>query len=234
MIKFSVNDIMYVKTDRLDDYLPAYFAERYKSGTFYDICTEKTRPMNACKVIEWKISTAPGEEDPVMVKVEMLYDSRTWEFPSRMLYQEKDKVNTPKINLQIPWKDLLSCYADCAGYTSNILTKEYKPQEEGEMNSYYVPKRIIYNDPATIVFWKDGTKTVVKKAAQEPYNKYNAFCAALAKKVYGNNSRVNAFVKSGEDHASAKKKKQRDFPFVRDEKGRWVSLKSKKKDGKKK
>ena len=238
MIKFAVNDIMYVKTECLDDHLPCGFSQYYK-GTFYDPCTDKTYPSNACRVREWKISTGPGEEDPVSVKVEMLYDNQVWEFPSRALYKEKDKKDTPKINLQIPWKNLIS-YADCAGYTSNILTKMYhKPQEEGDMNSYnvvdgfYVPKRIIYNDPATIVFWKDGTKTVVKKAAKEPYNKYNAFCAALAKKVYGNNSRVNAFVASGDDQAK-KKKKNATSKFVRDEKDRWISKSIAGKGGKKK
>lgn len=61
----------------------------------------------------------------------------------------------------------------------------------------YAPKKIIYNGKATIVFWIDGTKTIVKKAKGEPYNRYNAFCAALAKKVFGNNSVVNRFVNSG-------------------------------------
>ena len=246
MINFAVNDIVYVKTEHIDDYLPYNEADRYK-GVFYDVCTDKQYPSNACRVREWKISTCPGEEDPVMVTVEMLYDNEVWHFPSRMLYQKKDETRNlpkppklpklpklPKIKLDIAWKDLASCYADCAGYTSNILTKTYhKPQEEGDMNSYYVPKRIIYNDPATIVFWKDGTKTVVKKAAKEPYNKYNAFCAALAKKVYGNNSRVNSFVASGEDQAK-KKKKDSASKFVRDEKGRWVSKSIAGKGGKKK
>jgi hypothetical protein len=236
MIEFKVNDIMYVKKECLDDYLPSGFSQYYK-GTFYDPCTEKTYPGNACRVREWKISTGPGEEDPVSVKVEMLYDNQVWEFPSRALYQKKDETRNlpklPKIKLDISRKDLISCYADCASYANNFITKVYKPQEEGDMNSYYVPKRIIYNDPATIVFWKDGTKTVVKKAAKEPYNKYNAFCAALAKKVYGNNSRVNAFVASGEDQAK-KKKKDSASKFVRDEKGRWVSKSIAGKGGKKK
>lgn len=71
----------------------------------------------------------------------------------------------------------------------------------------YKVKRIIYNNPATIVFWEDGTKTVVKKAKGEKFNKYNAFCAALAKKLYGNNSRVNAIVASGFDQTEKKSKK---------------------------
>ena len=45
-------------------------------------------------------------------------------------------------------------------------------------------KRIVYHDPATIVFWQDGTKTVVKCMDGEPFEKYAGFCAALAKKVF--------------------------------------------------
>lgn len=63
----------------------------------------------------------------------------------------------------------------------------------------YTPKKIIYHDIATIVFWMDGTKTVVKLGGDEKNNRYTAFCAALAKKVYGNNSRVNKIVKTGID-----------------------------------
>ncbi len=59
------------------------------------------------------------------------------------------------------------------------------------------PKKILYHGVATIVFWDDGTKTVVKRAANDPDNRYNAFCSALAIKLYGNNSRVNKYVKSG-------------------------------------
>lgn len=59
------------------------------------------------------------------------------------------------------------------------------------------PERIIYNGPATIVFWDDGTKTVVKRAKKDKDNKYNAFCAALAIKLYGSNSTVSRYVNSG-------------------------------------
>lgn len=55
-------------------------------------------------------------------------------------------------------------------------------------------KKIIFNPPATIVFWADGTKTVVKCADGTEFNPYFGFTSALAKKVYGNNSRVNKIV----------------------------------------
>ena len=60
-------------------------------------------------------------------------------------------------------------------------------------NSYDV-KRIIFNDPATIVFWKDGTKTVVKCMEDTPFNPYYGFVCALAKKVYGSNSLISRIV----------------------------------------
>jgi len=56
--------------------------------------------------------------------------------------------------------------------------------------------RIIFNDPATIVFWTDGTKTVVKCQEGQTFNPYFGFCAAIAKKLYGNNSRLNRIVET--------------------------------------
>lgn len=58
-------------------------------------------------------------------------------------------------------------------------------------------EKIIFNPPATIVFWGDNTKTVVKCGADTQFNRYFGFCAALAKKVYGSNSRVNRIVNDG-------------------------------------
>lgn len=58
------------------------------------------------------------------------------------------------------------------------------------------PKKIIFNYPATIVFWNDGTKTVVKCATGTEPDMYNAFCAALAKKIYGTNSRLKRIIET--------------------------------------
>lgn len=94
-----------------------------------------------------------------------------------------------------------------SGSLEKETTKEPEKKNETAKAPHYVPyaykvKRIIYNDPATIVFWNDGTKTVVKRGPAETFNKYTAFCAALAKKMYGNNSRVNKIVNEGEDQTS--------------------------------
>lgn len=45
-------------------------------------------------------------------------------------------------------------------------------------------KRIIYNDPATIILWADGTRTVVK-AHNEPFDREKGLAMAILKKMLG-------------------------------------------------
>lgn len=66
----------------------------------------------------------------------------------------------------------------------------------GKLNvNRLIPDKIIKNGRATIVLWPDGTKTVVKLAAGDEPSDYAAFTAALAKKVYGSNSRIKAILR---------------------------------------
>ena len=46
--------------------------------------------------------------------------------------------------------------------------------------------KVIFHNPATIVFWSDGTKTVVKVQGKERFNKEKGLAMAIAKKVLGN------------------------------------------------
>lgn len=46
-------------------------------------------------------------------------------------------------------------------------------------------ENVIFNDPATIVFWKDGTKTVVK-ATNEDFDPEKGLAMAISKKALGN------------------------------------------------
>ena len=64
----------------------------------------------------------------------------------------------------------------------------------------FIPERIIKNGPATIVFWADGKKTVVKCGESEIPDDYAAFCAALGKKVYGSNSALKRVMMTALDN----------------------------------
>lgn len=58
-----------------------------------------------------------------------------------------------------------------------------------------IPKKIIKSGDRTIVFWKDNTKTIVKRSDDTPDDLYSAFTAALAIKIYGSNSQVKKILR---------------------------------------
>lgn len=47
-------------------------------------------------------------------------------------------------------------------------------------------KKVIFNDPATIVFWSDGSKTVVKCQDGDIYDPEKGLAMAISKKALGN------------------------------------------------
>ena len=69
------------------------------------------------------------------------------------------------------------------------------------------PKTIAFKGNATIVWWKDGTKTVVRLAEGEPYSKFHAFCAAVAKKLFGSASKIQKIIDEHDADQVAERKK---------------------------
>lgn len=61
-------------------------------------------------------------------------------------------------------------------YKMNTATMNYIPEI----------KNVIFNDPATIVFWEDGTKTVVKCQDGDEFDPEKGLAMAIVKKAYGN------------------------------------------------
>ena len=55
-------------------------------------------------------------------------------------------------------------------------------------------KKVIFNGPVTVVLWNDGTKTVVRKDAADPYDAEKAVLACMAKKLYENTGVFNEVV----------------------------------------
>lgn len=55
-----------------------------------------------------------------------------------------------------------------------------------KIERYNLIKKVIFNAPATIVFWTDGSKTVVKASDTEYYDKEKGLAMCIAKKYLGN------------------------------------------------
>ena len=76
----------------------------------------------------------------------------------------------------------------------------FKSLDELTITWIYAPKfdkneikDVIFNDPATIVFWKDGTKTVVKcqKDKGDTYNPELGLAMCIIKKMCNNKGNYN-------------------------------------------
>lgn len=52
-------------------------------------------------------------------------------------------------------------------------------------------KKVIFNNPATIIMWTDGTKSVVKCQNGEPFDAEKGFALAYLKKLLGNKNEFN-------------------------------------------
>ena len=70
---------------------------------------------------------------------------------------------------------------------------------------FHEPCRILKSGDRTIVFWPDGEKTIVKRAADEPDNDYAAFTAALGIKLFGSNSALKRMIERKTVYQKSKK-----------------------------
>jgi RNase P subunit RPR2 len=67
---------------------------------------------------------------------------------------------------------------------------------ENEVNEI-LPTRYIINDDATILFWSDGDKTIVKKTKNDTYDKRLGFLYAYFQKTSGlSRSKANKYIEN--------------------------------------
>ncbi len=84
-------------------------------------------------------------------------------------------------------------YTDCHDATDD---DEFPFCDDYEPDMWGIPDidRVVFSGPATIVFWMDGTKTVVKCMEDEKFERYAGFAAACMKKMFGSTSRAKAIM----------------------------------------
>ena len=71
----------------------------------------------------------------------------------------------------------------------DTLTKMFLYSEHSNImlhNKSVEITKVIFNNPATIVFWSDGEKTVVKCSCDEAFDEEKGLAMAISKRVLGN------------------------------------------------
>jgi hypothetical protein len=86
-------------------------------------------------------------------------------------------------------------------------------------------KSIKFDKKYTTVTWNDDTKTRVACSEEDEYSRYEAFCAALAKKIFGTSSQVRKIVETKDEAIELEKKR-----VEREEKEKADRIKQARKD----
>ena len=116
---------------------------------------------------------------------------------------EEDLEEIERLDAEIADEDIPFCdCADCPDCPETDQLDDYEvvdeddfpyDGEEGEeIPLWGIPdiNRVIFCDPATIVFWEDGTKTIVKTCDGDKFERYMGFAVACMKKMFGSTSRA--------------------------------------------
>lgn len=80
-----------------------------------------------------------------------------------------------------------------AGYDYNVIQSRVNQLIVNDTR--FIIQDVIYNPPATIVKWKDGTKTVVKCNEGDEYDWEKGLALCVMKKIYGNTGKYNNIFK---------------------------------------
>lgn len=106
----------------------------------------------------------------------------------------KDVIRVPANNLRID--------IDRAIYTAMAIDYSRQSTERAEKNDIVRfgmcnvnIRKVIFSNPATIVLWSDGTKTVVKCGPDDIFDKEKGLAMAIVKKMAGNDSRFHKVFK---------------------------------------
>lgn len=85
------------------------------------------------------------------------------------------------------------CDCDCCQYEDDFDFDYPTNDEENEIVGYLAlaPRQVIFNNPATIVYWEDGTRTVVKCHKEDTFDPEKGLAMALLKKLSGNTGQFN-------------------------------------------
>lgn len=76
-------------------------------------------------------------------------------------------------------------YADTDGIYAKYICKDEQIAKDLKEENMIRIKKVIFNDPVTVVIWEDKTKTIVR-ARNEPFDPEKGLAMAIAKRALGN------------------------------------------------
>lgn len=110
--------------------------------------------------------------------------------------------------------ETVSCKKKGKSETYSVNERHFEKITEKEERKVVLEKvkRYVINENATIIFWEDGDKTIVKRCSDEPFKKELGFLYAYFQKTSGlSKTKANKFIKELKvTKPKEKKKKKKD------------------------
>ena len=130
------------------------------------------------------------------------YPHPTWAYDNILFYEELRRLKMPIVPAFIDKTKPYTLVIPSNRHTMlfNCINKNDSTTERSTLipksspkpaNYLHEIKNVKFNGPATIVFWADGTKTVVKCQDGDDYSEEVGLAMCIAKKVFGNTSKYN-------------------------------------------
>lgn len=128
------------------------------------------------------------EGDPRFMCMRRMNNAVRVEYYSPDEYRKlRDKIQNMKGDLRLmPVEEMNTAIK----YLSPSEYREFRDKILKEKNkSIYdsLIQRVIFNPPATIVFWRDGSKTVVKCGENDIFDPEKGLAMAISKRAFGDN-----------------------------------------------
>lgn len=87
-------------------------------------------------------------------------------------------------------------------YVTYPLKDELKIPGIIPLTSRPIPKEVIFNPPATIVYWTDGTRTVVKCSEEDVFSEEVGFAMCFMEKCLGNKLSYHKYIRKALEGAN--------------------------------
>lgn len=123
------------------------------------------------------------------IPIRIIFSSRDYAYRKCYTIDTAGISDYGVLDRRLNWifNDMLRNNAEWNSWRSSISYNDYFYKSK---NSIRVEKsgikNVIFNDPATIVFWSDGTKTIVKAQDGDTFDPEKGLAMAISKKALGN------------------------------------------------
>lgn len=172
-----------------------FFLDAKHEFTTFDNVVANRIDLFMAKYIDGKVSRWPGEMRlyfsdnlwPYVLEYVSDFRNDIFQFRNHTFYHTVHRdsaLGTNKMRIEYTWEEK-EMGPDRDAMDALSYTKLFYVDSKVIDTKIIKPKKVIFHNPATIVYWSDGTKTVVKKQKGDRWDQEKGLAMCYIKKFIG-------------------------------------------------